>query len=67
MNGRGLNGLTFEKIRLNFFGEQSQNATRIQLPAAVLQMATSSGNFSEDQIAQLTNRVYVRSRVFGRE
>jgi hypothetical protein len=62
LNGLAYNGLSFDAAltRVNRFTRARQDATRLQLPAAVLQVAESLDVYSIDLFAQLTDRVYVR-------
>jgi hypothetical protein len=59
-NGHAYNGVEWDaNFPQDFFSLQRQNATRLQLPAAVLQMAATTGNFSQQAFANLTTSVYV--------
>jgi hypothetical protein len=57
-NGRAYNGIEFDDLSQDYFSLQRQNATRVQLPAAVLQIAESTGEFTRDRFTNLTNVVY---------
>jgi hypothetical protein len=60
-NGHAYNGLSFDPSSTQFdrFTLARQEATRLQLPAAVLQVADSAGTYTEDKFAELTGKVYV--------
>jgi hypothetical protein len=57
-NGRAYNGIQFDDLSQDYFSLQRQNATRVQLPAAVLQIAETDNNFTKDHLTNLTNVVY---------
>jgi hypothetical protein len=62
MNGRAYNGIAFtlSAAQQDEFILARLNATRLQLPAAVVQAAESSQTFTQDRFTQLTSQVYVR-------
>jgi hypothetical protein len=60
-NGRAYNGVEFDgNFQQDTFSQQRQNATQVQLPAAVIQVGTQSGQFSQQRFRDLTETVYVR-------
>jgi hypothetical protein len=66
LNGRAYNGIAFNLTNPDQFVLERQNATRLQLPAAVYQAALQSsagliGSFQADSFAVLCDHVYVRT------
>jgi hypothetical protein len=65
LNGRAYNGIRFDLTNPDQFVLGRQNATQLQLPAAIYQAATQSpggyvGNFANGGFSALSDRVYVR-------
>ncbi|KAG5637195.1 hypothetical protein H0H81_005408 [Sphagnurus paluster] len=63
LNGRAYNGIEFNLTTPDQFVLSRQNATRLQLPAAVFQAAVQSpeglvGSFEANRFVELTNNVY---------
>lgn len=71
LNGRAYNGIAFDLTNPDPFVLARQNATRLQVPAAVYQAANQSpqgfaDSFNGDALASLSNRVYVCISTFVR-
>jgi len=65
LNGRAYNGIRFNLTNPDQFVLGRQNATQLQLPAAIYQAATQSpvgyvGNFANGGFSALSDKVYVR-------
>ena len=64
LNGRAYNGIKFDLNTTDQFILGRQNATQLQLPAAIYQAATRSpggyvGTFTNGNFSSLSNQVYV--------
>ncbi len=60
LNGRPYNGIEAAgNFSTDYFTVSRQNATKLQLPAAVLQAASVNGVYNPDRFTALTDKVYV--------